>query len=142
MLVHSLVGDKNRERCQGDLLAALGKKDTFGYPSWPLPNAKDLSANEFWRGVNSYIPTLWVWCGTAQIEGESYDFNIFYDGRGTLAGGGYAVLSPRGWKSEKPAIYVRWTACDHKWRSKTVGNCLTRYTCERCGSAHEVDSSG
>jgi hypothetical protein len=31
--------------------------------------------------------------------------------------------------------------CQHKFKQENVGNCLTKYTCEKCGFAKTVDSS-
>ena len=33
------------------------------------------------------------------------------------------------------------TPCTHEYESKTIGRCLTRYTCKHCGSYHDIDSS-
>ena len=30
----------------------------------------------------------------------------------------------------------KWAACAHEFKSSTVANCLTRYTCTKCGKAH------
>lgn len=30
--------------------------------------------------------------------------------------------------------------CVHKYQSKNVGRCLTRYTCEHCGDSYQIDS--
>lgn len=30
--------------------------------------------------------------------------------------------------------------CLHKYTSKTVGRCLTEYTCEHCGDRYQIDS--
>lgn len=30
--------------------------------------------------------------------------------------------------------------CTHKYVSKTVGRCLTEYTCEHCGDRYQIDS--
>lgn len=32
------------------------------------------------------------------------------------------------------------TPCVHKYTAKTVGRCLTQYTCEHCGNRYEIDS--
>ncbi len=32
------------------------------------------------------------------------------------------------------------TPCKHEYTSKTVGRCLTEYTCKHCGSSHQIDS--
>lgn len=31
--------------------------------------------------------------------------------------------------------------CTHKYHSRTIGRCLTEYTCENCGDRYEIDSS-
>lgn len=30
--------------------------------------------------------------------------------------------------------------CTHKYTSKTVGRCLTEYTCSECGHSYQIDS--
>ena len=30
--------------------------------------------------------------------------------------------------------------CKHKYSSKTVGRCLTEYTCSECGDRYQIDS--
>ena len=30
--------------------------------------------------------------------------------------------------------------CTHSYSSRTVGRCLTEYTCEHCGDKHQIDS--
>ena len=30
--------------------------------------------------------------------------------------------------------------CKHSYTSKTVGRCLTEYTCEHCGDRYQIDS--
>jgi DNA-directed RNA polymerase subunit RPC12/RpoP len=30
--------------------------------------------------------------------------------------------------------------CTHKYTSRTVGRCLTEYTCEHCGEKYQIDS--
>jgi hypothetical protein len=42
-----------------------------------------------------------------------------------------------GWK-EKPSIVEK---CNHPKREKTIGRCLTEYTCDICKIRYEVDSS-
>ena len=33
------------------------------------------------------------------------------------------------------------TPCKHEYTSRTIGRCLTEYTCNHCGSRYEIDSS-
>jgi len=33
------------------------------------------------------------------------------------------------------------TPCHHEYTSKTVGRCLTEYTCRHCSSSYQIDSS-
>ncbi len=49
---------------------------------------------------------------------------------------GYA----NGWK-ETPEI-VKECREKHKQRSRTIGNCLHEYYCDKCGYVYKVDSSG
>lgn len=143
MLINPLVGDKNRDQYKAALLKALGVQNDWAKPQWPLPHAKEITVQDFWAHHTCYSPSLWVWCDYLKIEGQMFDLTILFDGRGRQQDGGFAVLSPRGdYKSERPVRYYRWSACDHMWRSKNIGNCLNRYTCETCGIAYDVDSSG
>lgn len=32
------------------------------------------------------------------------------------------------------------TPCTHSYESKTVGRCLTEYTCKHCGDRYQIDS--
>jgi len=32
------------------------------------------------------------------------------------------------------------TPCTHAYTSRTVGRCLTEYTCTHCGDRHQIDS--
>lgn len=32
------------------------------------------------------------------------------------------------------------TPCKHEYTSKTVGRCLTEYTCKHCGDRYQIDS--
>jgi hypothetical protein len=32
------------------------------------------------------------------------------------------------------------TPCLHEYESRTIGRCLTRYTCKHCQSSYEIDS--
>ena len=32
------------------------------------------------------------------------------------------------------------TPCVHKYSGRTVGHCLTEYTCSHCGDRHQIDS--
>ena len=51
-------------------------------------------------------------------------------------GGQYMYGTPRG------TVRLRedGTPCTHSYTSKTVGRCLTEYTCEHCGDRFQIDS--
>lgn len=51
-------------------------------------------------------------------------------------GGQYMYGSPKGTvKLNKSGV-----PCTHRYSSKTVGRCLTEYTCEHCGDRYQIDS--
>lgn len=37
--------------------------------------------------------------------------------------------------------YFRFEACDHNYKGTTIGKCLTRYECSKCGYTQQIDSS-
>lgn len=40
----------------------------------------------------------------------------------------------------KVRLNKRGVPCTHNYTSRTVGRCLTRYTCDDCGSQYQIDS--
>lgn len=54
----------------------------------------------------------------------------------TNCGGQYMFGQPRGTvrlnKAGEP--------CQHRYSSRTVGRCLTEYTCSECGDSYQIDS--
>ena len=54
----------------------------------------------------------------------------------TNCGGQYMYGTPRG----KVRANKDGEPCKHKYTSKTVGRCLTEYTCEHCGDRYQIDS--
>jgi len=51
-------------------------------------------------------------------------------------GGQYMFGHPRG----EVNLREDGTPCIHKYTSKTVGRCLTEYTCQHCGDRYQIDS--
>jgi hypothetical protein len=51
-------------------------------------------------------------------------------------GGQYMFGSPKGEVRARPDG----SACTHEYTSKTVGRCLTEYTCVHCGDRYQIDS--
>ena len=54
----------------------------------------------------------------------------------TNCGGQYMYGSPRG----QVRLNKDGVPCTHKYSSKTVGRCLTEYTCSECGDRYQIDS--
>lgn len=51
-------------------------------------------------------------------------------------GGQYMFGTPRG----KVKLNTNGVPCTHSYTSKTVGRCLTEYTCTHCGDRYQIDS--
>ena len=51
-------------------------------------------------------------------------------------GGQYMMGSPTG----EVRLREDGTPCTHAYTSRTVGRCLTEYTCTHCGDRHQIDS--
>ena len=54
-------------------------------------------------------------------------------------GGQYMFGTPTGYTKKDP---ITGLGCPHSYTAKTVGNCLTEYTCTFCGTKHQIDSGG
>lgn len=54
----------------------------------------------------------------------------------TNCGGQYMYGQPTG----EVRLRADGTPCTHSYKSKTVGRCLTEYTCEHCGDRYQIDS--
>jgi hypothetical protein len=54
----------------------------------------------------------------------------------TNCGGQYMYGSPKG----QVRLRADGTPCAHEYESKTVGRCLTQYTCKHCGDSYHIDS--
>ena len=54
----------------------------------------------------------------------------------TNCGGQYMNMSATG----EVRLRNDGTPCKHSYTSKTVGRCLTEYTCEHCGDRYQIDS--
>ena len=53
----------------------------------------------------------------------------------TNCGGQYMYSRPTG----EVRLNKEGQPCKHKYTSKTVGRCLTEYTCEHCGDRYQID---
>jgi DNA-directed RNA polymerase subunit RPC12/RpoP len=51
-------------------------------------------------------------------------------------GGQYMYGRPTG----KVRLNKAGEPCQHSYSGRTVGRCLTRYTCSECGDSYEIDS--
>ena len=54
----------------------------------------------------------------------------------TNCGGQYMFGRPTG----EVRLNQSGVPCTHKYTSKTVGRCLTEYTCSECGDRYQIDS--
>lgn len=131
------MNDKAKEDC----IKALGLTDQHSDPAWPLPNMKVSDEKSFWGWRSSYSFKAEAWCGSKRIGDEWATIIVFYMGHSDFIGGGFAVAIFRSHQKER-VDYFTWKACDHDFHGKVIGNCLRLYTCSKCGSSYEIDSSG
>lgn len=82
--------------------------------------------------------------GTGRVAAGDYKYKNVVSGydtetdtlKCTNCGGQYMFGSPKGEVNLRPDG----TPCTHSYTSKTVGRCLTEYTCEHCGDRYQIDS--
>jgi hypothetical protein len=54
---------------------------------------------------------------------------------------GVSIVSDYWGKDGKFVHFYSFAKCSHDWKSVSIGHCLRRETCTKCGISHEVDSS-
>jgi hypothetical protein len=110
-------------------------------PTWPPPNLKPCTEHDYWRSIWFDFKAE-SWIGRVQVADRSWaTAMLFYVGHGDHIDGGFAVLKVYSPSEAQRVEYFTWGACDHDFTQKTIGNCLNRYTCAKCGKAYDVDSS-
>jgi len=136
-----------------DAVLELKYPDGRGYNSAP-PNFKEIDENTFMHRFDSYG------CGTKQ------EFRQIWQGKGLkgklekefqnsimsihlfwyIDGTGMGIYVDREYSDrfnyKYKGRYFSFCLCEHDYNSVSIGPCLTRNICKKCGYANEVDSSG
>ncbi len=123
------------------LLDALGLKDEWHTPRWPLPNLKATTSDEFWSWQCSYSYTAKAHIvRDYKIDGEWADIFIFrMPDVGSFIDGGFAVTVFRNYPSTTVKFY-EWRACEHDFEITDSRNCYRKYTCRACGKSYDEHS--
>lgn len=144
MLVNTIYSEASaRDKAKAAFLKALGINQSWEEPAWPLPNLQESTEAAFWSWRTSYSFNAEAWTSQRRYEGQWGHLLIYWLNQGHLMDGGFAVLVLRNdYPASATIRYFEWRACPHDFKSKTIGNCLTRYACAKCGVFYDVDSSG
>jgi hypothetical protein len=98
------------------------------------PNFKEITEQEFAQSkFFTYMPEKTEY-RQVNINGKHTDLRMFWMYDNT----GYAIVSNY-WDGK--VIYYSFAKCEHIFDEKTVGKCLTEYTCKKCGYRETIDSS-
>ena len=138
MLIDWAYG-KPRDEEKAKLLAALGVKDGFDSPAWPLPNMKPSTEGSFWGWNASYSPRARIYLGHKKVNDEPATVLLYWMGE-THPSFAVAVVY-RNTCAHHP-VYFTWTACEHDYQIVDSGNCWRDYKCTKCGVGYHEDSSG
>jgi hypothetical protein len=141
MLISKLSSASADDKTKAAMLAALGIEKDYQQPSWPLPNMKPSGEKDFWDWRSTYTFSMEIWVGQIKIGDEYANLMLYWLGHSQFIDGGFAVAVFRRYQKER-VEYFEWRACDHKFKSRNTGNCLTEYTCEKCHKSYDIDSSG
>lgn len=112
----------------------------------------EITRDEYLHRTGGYTPEYTWYQQVTDIPGEKTMLSLTFERYGANV---YAVSSPNGWRcatkaeqeegkygivfTEEPR-YFR-VGCNHEYSSQTIGNCLNRLTCSKCGHSYTVDSS-
>jgi hypothetical protein len=149
MLINVIRGahDSHNQDIMDSFLKAMGAKGASDRV-WPLPNLKKITEAEFWHWRTSYTPCAeanLLQIQLAKVDPESKFGHpqwgtpiVYFLNHSELIGGGFVVVHEYNYSR---VTYYTWSACDHTFQGKTIGNCLNRYTCTKCNNSYEIDSS-
>jgi hypothetical protein len=105
------------------------------YNSFP-PNMEEIGEKEFAQSM------FFVYDGVREFRQPIKEFNKLFIGSLRIwwfFDKTYIALYNDFWYGK--VHYYRGWICKHDYEGVTIGRCLTKYTCKKCGFVHEVDSS-
>jgi hypothetical protein len=105
-----------------------------------LPNLKESTDAAFWNYRSCWTFDAEAWTGTRKIGDEWATVILYFITHGHFKNGGFAVAHFYN-RKDSPVKYWTFAQCVHEYKSQSLGNCYHRYTCAKCGSSYEVDSS-
>ena len=145
MLVSKVSSAKDDDELTVKFREALGVRERFAEPAWPLPNMKEVEAKNFWGWRSSYSFCAEAWIGQRKIVYDNKEdwatVTVYFVNHSNLIAGGFAVAYFHRYREEK-VVYYEWKACDHEFEHTQLGNCYHGYTCKKCKGHYTVDSSG
>lgn len=108
------------------------------------PNYERISETEFWQrfaGGELWVDMTSKWLCNLKaghpLKHKHLRLFLYHDQ--TAIGYVERIEAAR---AAKPKVFFRAYACAHEFKSRTVGRCLTEYTCTKCPYGYTVDSSG
>lgn len=140
-------------------LCKINLKELIPYGEWdgnynhmPTPFL-EITENEYIHRTGESFPQYLWYQQITNLPGEHRVVSLTFAKHGDTV---YAKSSPSDWRCAsakekeageysiiytKPARYFK-IGCNHEYKEKTIGNCLHKWCCLKCGYVKIVDSSG
>lgn len=96
---------------------------------FPTPY-RESTAAEFWRIMTLYTPEF-IDYNQIAINGRTEEVRFYYFPTCAFAVSDIGKGDIKYWK----------IGCEHEWEEETVGHCLHKFTCKKCGFVMTQDSS-
>jgi len=121
------------------------------FNDFPL-NMREISSSDFWHWFSTYTPFATEF-RQPLLPKEPGDIARSFWGNLTLLYSnytcteGYAFTTkwdytqPNGGPHDFWPRFFKFGECIHIDTARTIGSCLTRYTCQKCGRSYTIDSS-
>jgi len=116
------------------------------------PNMREISPSEFWHWFGLYTPAATefrqpIMPGNEDnLYGEFWgDLTLLYSTHAMTEGYAFTTswdyTQPHGGPNDFWPRFFKFGLCIHRYQGMVIGNCLTKYTCQKCGQTYTIDSS-
>lgn len=137
-------GEELKQKFLDDLGAPKSMDRAWFDPRFDqIPNVKMITENDFWWHRSSYSHKLEAHCMNRSrkvtVNGveDWRDMFLYYSDIMSHRNGGHGVL----WcYNRKETHYFKWSACDHKWESRSPRMCYHIVTCKHCKAEYDYHS--
>jgi hypothetical protein len=137
---YKIIIDGEHQKRQKDIKRNSG--DHFN--DFP-PNMREISPSDFWHWFGSYQPAGTEFRQPIVDRGFWGNLTLLFSNHAMTEGYAFTThwdpVSGHNGPNDFWPRFFRFGICIHVDTASTIGNCLRKYTCKKCGRSYTIDSS-